>query len=233
MIGDPRRPNARRRSAWRDAARSPPGSPTPSQYAPRRAAVKRLARIGRTLVRPPSGNAKAPADRVGRPAEGLQGKTRRRQRVAALPRPGGQAGAPVRLSSSMPMRVSSLSTQHLIFRQVSTRPRRQCEPTRFETTPSRRMPSASAKTSGPLPAIASLNCRRDLGDGGTIRRSSALRSSSAARSRASVEAAAIGSIDIGAASLPEKRPLTSFIGLGESDVAGARLTFRTRGGSAS
>ena len=67
MIGDPRRPNARRRSAWRDAARSPPGSPTPSHYAPRRAAVKRLARIGRTLVRPPSGNAKAPADRVGRP----------------------------------------------------------------------------------------------------------------------------------------------------------------------
>ena len=121
------------------------------------------------------------------------------------------------------MRMSSLSTQHLIFRQVSTRPLRQCEPTRFETTPSRRMPSASAKTSGPLPAIASLNCRRDLGDGGTIRRSSALRSSSAARSRASVEAAAIGSIDIGAASLPEKRPLTSFIGLGESDVAGAMV----------
>ena len=37
------------------------------------------------------------------------------------------------------------------------------------------------------------------------------------------EAAAIGSIDIGAASLPEKRPLTSFIGLGQSDVAGAMV----------
>jgi hypothetical protein len=47
------------------------------------------------------------------------------------------------------------------------------------------------------------------------------------------EAAAIGSIDIGAALVAREAAPTSFIGLGESDVAGARLTFRTRGGSAS
>jgi hypothetical protein len=58
------------------------------------------------------------------PVRGLEREERAAGKAQHPPRASNAIGAPLRLSSSVPIRTSALSAQHLILRQVFTRPLR-------------------------------------------------------------------------------------------------------------